>query len=65
MATHHLLVGVVLIANEETILMSDRTLFCVPAGMRLPHYPAGVTLVVEYEILEGRNVLAHVPNVRV
>jgi hypothetical protein len=33
--------------------------------MRLPHYPAGTSLVIEYEILEGRNVLAHVPEVRV
>ena len=50
-------------ANEETILISDGTLFLVPAGMRLPHYPAGTTLVIEYEILKGRNVLAHVPEI--
>ena len=45
--------------------MTDRTLFCVPPGMRLPHYAAGATLAVEYEVREGRNVLAHVPTVRV
>ncbi len=44
--------------------MTDRTLFCVPPGMRLPHYAAGATLVVEYEVREGRNVLAHVPTVQ-
>jgi hypothetical protein len=32
--------------------------------MRLPHYPAGMTLVIEYEITEGRNVLADVQEVR-
>jgi hypothetical protein len=63
MAAHHLMVGAVVFANEETILMSDGTLFLVPAGMRLPHYPAGTTLVIEYEILKGRNVLAHVPEI--
>jgi hypothetical protein len=59
------MVGAVLYANEETILLTDRTLFLAPAGMRLPHYPAGTSLVIEYEIFEGRNVLAHVPEVRV
>jgi len=64
-ATVHLMVGSVLFASEDTLLMTDRTLFCVPPGMRLPHYAAGATLVVEYEVREGRNVLAHVPTVRV
>jgi len=63
MAAHHLMVGAVVFANEETILISDGTLFLVPAGMRLPHFPAGTTLVIEYEILKGRNVLAHVPEI--
>jgi hypothetical protein len=58
------MVGAVLFANGENILMVDRTLFLAPAGMRLPRYPAGATLVVEYEILEGRNVLARVPEIR-
>ena len=31
-----LMVGAVLDANEETILLTDRTLFVVPAGMHLP-----------------------------
>ena len=35
MAAHHLMVGAVVFANEETILISDGTLFLVPAGMRL------------------------------
>jgi hypothetical protein len=48
-------------ANGENILMVDRTLFLAP----VPRYPAGATLVVEYEILEGRNVLARVPEIRV
>jgi hypothetical protein len=65
MAAQHLLVGTVLFANEESILMADRTLFLVPAQMRLPHYRAGTSLVIEYEIVEGRNILAHVPEVRV
>ena len=65
MAAHHLMVGAVLYANDETILLTDRTLFLVPAGMRLPHYPVGVTLVVEYDILDGQNVLTHVPEIRV
>jgi hypothetical protein len=54
----------VLFANEETIILAPRRLFIVPAGMRLPRYAAGTTLVIEYEILEGRNVLTHVPEVR-
>jgi hypothetical protein len=61
----HLMIGAVLFVNEDTLLMADRTLFCVPAGMRLPNYTAGATVVVEYEVREGRNVLAHVPTVRV
>jgi hypothetical protein len=63
MAAHHLTVGEVLFANEDTILISDGTLFLIPAGMRLLTI-AGTTLVIEYEILKGRNVLAHVPEVR-
>jgi hypothetical protein len=43
MASTHLVVGAVLYANEETILLTDRP---------------------EYEILDGRNVLMHVPEVR-
>jgi hypothetical protein len=65
MAPARLMVGAVLFANEETLLMADRTLFVAPAGMCLPHYPAGTTLVIEYEIIEGRNALAQVPKVRV
>jgi|HubBroStandDraft_6_1064221.scaffolds.fasta_scaffold185229_3 hypothetical protein len=64
MASQRLMVGTVLFANEETILMADRTLFVAPTGMHLPHYPAGTTLVIEYAIVEARNVLAHVPKVR-
>ncbi len=59
------MVGSVLFASEDTLLMTDCTLFRVPPGMRLPHYAAGATLVVEYEVREGRNVLAHVPTARV
>jgi hypothetical protein len=65
MAPHRLMVGAVLFANEDTLLMADRMMFVARAGMRLPQYPAGTTLVIEYEIVEGRNVLAHVPTVRV
>jgi len=57
MASTHLMVGPVLFANEEMLLLTDRTLFVVPAGMHLPVFPAGSTIVVEYEIVEGRNVL--------
>jgi hypothetical protein len=64
MATH-LRVGVVLFANEASIMLTDRTLFVAPAGMRLPHHPAGTTLVMEYETLEGRNVLTAVPTIRI
>ena len=65
MIVHHVMVGAVLFSNADTILMADRTLFLTPAGMRLPHYPSGATLVIEYEIVEGRNVLATVPAIRV
>jgi hypothetical protein len=58
----HLMVGTVLYANERTILLTDRTLFEAPA--HLPHFRKGVTLVIEYEPVEGRNVLTHVPAVR-
>ena len=61
----YLMVGAVLFANEETLLLTDRTLFVAPAGMHLPVFPAGSTVVVEYEILEGRNVLTHRPMLRV
>jgi hypothetical protein len=66
MASTHLVVRTVLYANEETILLTDRTLFLAPAGMRLSHYPAGTSLVIEYEILEieGQNVLKHMPEIR-
>ena len=64
MAAQHLMMGTVLFADEESILLADRTLFLVPAGMHLPHYRAGISLVIEYEIVEGRNILAHVPEVR-
>ncbi len=60
----HLMIGAVLFANEESILLTDRTLFEVPAGMRLPHYHAGTSLVIEYEPVDGRNVLTHLPEVR-
>jgi hypothetical protein len=33
MAPARLIVGAVLFANEETLLMADRTLFVAPAGM--------------------------------
>jgi hypothetical protein len=49
---------------KEMLLLTDRTLFVVPAGMHLPVFPAGSTIVVEYEIVEGRNVLTHVPAIR-
>jgi len=58
------MIGAVLFANEETLLMADRTLFMAPAGMRLPVYPTGSTVVIQYEILDGRNVLTHVPEIR-
>jgi hypothetical protein len=60
----HLMVGAVLYANDQTILLTDRTLFEAPAGMRLPHFRTGVTLVIEYELAEGRNVLTYVPEAR-
>ena len=63
-ASARLMVGAVLFANEDTLLLTDRTLFVVPAGMHLPVFHAGTTLVVEYETLDGRNVLTNVPGVR-
>ena len=64
MSSTHLMVGAVLFANEETLLLTDRTLFVVPAGMHLPVFPPGSSIVVEYEIVEGQNVLTHVPAIR-
>ena len=57
----HFAIGTVLFANEDSILLTDRTLFVAPAGMRLPSFPAGSSVIVEYEIVEGRNVLTAVP----
>jgi len=59
-----LVVGVVLIANADSILLTDRTYFEAPHGMSLPAFKAGSTVVVEYDIIEGRNVLAGLPGVR-
>ena len=59
-----LMVGSVLYANDETILLTDNTLFVAPAGMHLPVFPAGSVLVIEYKIIEGRNVLTQVPETR-
>jgi hypothetical protein len=59
-----LVVGTVLIATADSLLLADRTLFKVPDGMSLPAFAPGSTVVVEYEILDGRNVLVHVPAVR-
>jgi hypothetical protein len=56
MAPTHPTIGTVLFANEETLLLTDRTLFVAPAGMHLPYFPAGSSVVVQYEILDGRNV---------
>ena len=52
-----------LFANEATIMLTDRTLFVAPAGMHLPVYSAGSTVVIEYEILEGQKVQTQVPEV--
>ena len=60
----HLMVGSVLYANDRTILLTDRTLFLAPVGMHLPPFRPGATLVLEYERLEGCNVLTHMPEVR-
>jgi hypothetical protein len=65
MASARLMLGAVLFANEDTLLLTDRSLFVAPAGMHLPVYPPGSTVVVEYEILEERNVLRSVPTIRV
>jgi hypothetical protein len=46
-------------------MLTDRTLFVASAGMSLPRYPAGTTLVIQYEIVEAQKVLTHVPEVRV
>jgi len=63
-AVARLVVGVVLIANADSILLTDRTYFEAPPGMSLPAFKAGSTVVVEYDIIEGRNVLAGLPGVR-
>ena len=62
--TTHLMVGAVLYANADTLLLTDRTMFITPARMHLPDLPAGRTVIVEYEILDGRNVLTNVPAIR-
>ncbi|HET9924686.1 MAG TPA: hypothetical protein VFS98_11265 [Methylomirabilota bacterium] len=59
-----LMVGAVLYADEETILLTDGTSFVAPAWMHLPAFHPSTTLVIEYEILEGRNVLIRVPEPR-
>jgi len=64
MAAVHVMVGAVLFVNEETLLLTDGTLFVASAGIHLPAFPAGTVVVIEYEIVEGRNVLTHVPEVR-
>ena len=63
-AAARLVVGAVLFANADYLLLTDRTLFTVPEGMSLPAFVPGSTVVVEYDIVDGRNVLAHVPGVR-
>ncbi len=63
-AVARLVVGVVLIANADSILLTDRTYFEAPPGMSLPAFKAGSTVVVEYDVIEGRNVLAGLPGVR-
>ncbi|HKW95615.1 MAG TPA: hypothetical protein VJX92_27250 [Methylomirabilota bacterium] len=63
-AVARLVVGVVLIANADSILLTDRTYFEAPPGMSLPAFKAGSTVVVEYDIVEGRNILASLPGMR-
>ncbi len=63
-APARLMVGAVLFANDDTLLLTDRTLFVAPPRMHLPAFHAGSTVVVEYETRDGRNVLTHVPAVR-
>jgi hypothetical protein len=58
------MVGAVLFANEDMLLLTDRTLFVAPAWMHLPVLPAGSTVVVEYDVIEGHNVLTNVPAIR-
>ena len=60
----HLMVGAVRFANADFLLLTDRTLFEAPDGMVLPAFAAGSTVVVEYDIVDGRNILTHVPGVR-
>jgi len=60
----NLKVGAVLFANEDTLLLTDRTMFAAPAGMVLPPLPPGSTVVVEYEVRDGQNILASVPAIR-
>ncbi len=48
-----LMVGTVLFASEETILLTDRTLFVAPTWMHLPLLPVSATVVVEYDVVEG------------
>ena len=59
-----LMIGAVRYANSETILLMDRTVFETPVWMHLPHYRVGAVLVIEYDVVEGRNVLTAVPQVR-
>jgi len=59
-----LMIGAVRYANSETILLMDRSVFETPVWMHLPHYRVGAVLVIEYDVIEGRNVLTAVPQVR-
>ncbi len=64
MATVHLAIGAVLFANEDSILLTDRTLFVAPSAILLPVLSAGDSVVLQYDILDGRNVLTALPTVR-
>jgi hypothetical protein len=59
-----IVVGIVRFANSDYLLLTDRTLFEAPNGMSLPRFVAGSTVVVEYETVNGRNFLTHVPGLR-
>ncbi len=63
-AAVHFAIGAVLFANEDSILLTDRTLFVAPAGILLPVFSAGDSVVLQYDILDGRNVLTALPTVR-
>ncbi len=65
MASTHLMVGAVLFANENAHLLSPtaRSSWSRP-GCICPSCRLDPPVVVEYDVIEGHNVLTNVPAIR-